>query len=113
MANIGTIAVNTHRILTDQVLYAQAANTVSHVDTVALKGKGGNARSPLKMNVYFQRGFAATTGTESEEKLVTVSIATVVPPGVDTEAVKAYVTECLTQSAVTAADVAVTGDIML
>lgn len=109
MPSIGTISVNLHTVDKDEVVYALSGNTVSHADLVALKRNGGGDK-PLRANVRFERGFAMPDGTE---KPVTVSIATVVPAGVNTGLVQTFVSESLTQAAAVAAGVAVTGDIHL
>lgn len=112
MPSIGTIAVNLHTVDRDETVYAASTNTVSHVDTVSLRRTlPKSSSSPLRTNMRFEQGFPV--GATGLEKSVTVSIAVTAAAGVDTSAVTAYVTSCLTQSASTMGAVAVNGDIHL
>lgn len=115
MPSIGNIQVNLHTVDRNDTVYAREGNTVSHVDTVALRRTPAEGTSkPLRTNVRFERGFSTpATATTGMEKSVTVSIAVTTPPGVDPVAVQAYVKEALTQAADLAADVGTTGDIHL
>lgn len=112
MPSIGSLVVNLHTVDRDETVYAAPTNTVSHIDTVALRRTmPKSTESPLRTNMRFERGFAA--GTPGLEKPVTVSIAVTVAAGVDTSSVTSYVAECLTQSASSMGSLAVNGDIHL
>lgn len=115
MPTIGSISVSLHTVDRNDTVYAREGNSVSHVDTVALRRTPADGASkPLRTNVRFERGFSTpATATTGLEKSVTVSIAVTTPPGIDPVAVKAYVIEALTQAAEVAADVGTTGDIHL
>lgn len=114
MPTIGTIATNLHTVDRDEVVYARAGNTVSHIDNVALRRTlSTKPGQPLRTNVRFERGFSVAGTENGLEKSVTVSIAVTVPPGASTADVKTYVAEALTQAASTAADMSVSGDIHL
>lgn len=114
MSTIGSIALNLHTVDRDEVVYARALNTVSHVDNVALRRTIGTPSSPLRTNMRFERGMLAPTSTNPlNEKSVVISIAATVSPGVNTDDVKAYIAEALTQAATAMGDLAVTGDIHL
>lgn len=111
---IGTIDLNRHTVTKDEVIYARAGNSVTHVDTVAARRTLGKPSAPeLRTSLRFDRGFVPTNVNDTVEKPVTVSIAVTVRPGLSETAVKAYVVEALTQSAQTAADMAWTGDVYL
>ena len=113
MPSIGNREVNLHTVDRDETVYAGSTNTVSHVDQVSLRRTlPPTAIKPLRTNVRFERGFAdaATVGLE---KPVTVSIAVTLPPGVDTAAAKAYVSDSLMQAAALTGEMAVSGDIHL
>lgn len=113
MPSIGNREVNLHTVDRDETVYAGSTNTVSHVDQVALRRTlPPSAGKPLRTNVRFERGFAATE-TEGLEKPVTVSIAVTLPPGIDTATAKAYVSDSLTQAATLAGELAISGDIHL
>lgn len=115
MPSIGTLTVNLHTVDRDETVYAGATHTVSHVDTVALRRTlPPNPAKPLRTNMRFERGFAPVAGSaDLTEKPVTVSIAITVPSGVVLADVSDYVEEVLTQAAVSASSLAVTGDIHL
>lgn len=114
MSKIGNIVLNLHTVDRDETVYARAANSVSHKDQVALRRTpSSKPNQPLRTNVRYERGFLPAGSVDGIEKSVTVSIAVTVSPGVDTAAVKAYVEEAVTQSAVAVADLAVSGDIHL
>lgn len=112
--NIGTIELNRHTVTKDEVIYARAGNSVTHVDTVAARRTLGKPQSPeLRTSLRFDRGFVPTNVNDTVEKPVTVSIAVTVRPGLSETDVKAYIVEALTQSAQTAASMAWTGDVYL
>lgn len=113
MPSIGNRDVNLHTVDRDETVYAGTANTVSHIDTVALRRTlPSQAGKPLRTNVRFERGMpvADPVGTE---KSVTVSIAVTVPPGVTAEDAKSYVSDSLVQAATLAGELAISGDIHL
>lgn len=111
MPQIGDREVNLHTVDRDETVYAGSTNTVSHVDQVALRRTlpASNGK-PLRTNVRFERGFPVT-GVDGLEKQVTVSIAVTLPPGIDTAAAKAYVSDSLTQSATLTGELSISGDI--
>lgn len=113
MPTIGSREVNLHTTDRDETVYAYAGNSVSHADVVALRrtlpAKPGQ---PLRTNVRFERGFQVDAAT-GLEKPVTVSIAMTVPPGANVDAVRTAVKLAIEDAAVTAAELAVTGDIHL
>lgn len=114
MSAIGTITLGLHTVDRDEVIYGRSTNTVSHTDVVALRRTVPTKPvNPLRTNARFERGFPVVGATDGGEKPVTISIAATVPPGVDPAAVKTYIQEALTQSAVAMGDIAVTGDIHL
>lgn len=113
MPQIGNRVVNLHTVDRDETVYTGSTNTVSHVDQVALRRTLPSAAGkPLRTNVRFERGFA-DPATEGLEKQVTVSIAVTLPPGIDTAAAKAYVSDSLTQAATLAGELSISGDIHL
>jgi hypothetical protein len=110
MPTIGDRAVNLHTTDRDETIYAEAGHTLSHVSNVALRRTlPTKLEAPLRTQMRFGRGFAVG----DVEKLVTVSIAVTVAPGVDSAGVSAYVADTLTQAAATAGSLSVTGDIHL
>jgi len=113
MPKIGNREVNLHTVDRDETVYAGSTNTVSHIDTVALRRTlPSQASKPLRTNVRFERGLPASDpgGTE---KSVTVSIAVTVPPGVTAGDAKAYVSDSLVQAAALAGELSISGDIHL
>lgn len=113
MPQIGNRAVNLHTVDRDETVYTGSTNTVSHVDQVALRRTlPPAAGKPLRTNVRFERGFA-DSAKEGSEKQVTVSIAVTLPPGVDTVAAKAYVSDSLVQAATLSGELSISGDIHL
>lgn len=113
MPTIGNREVNLHTVDRDETVYAGSTNTVSHSDMVALRRTPPSSpEKPLRTNVRFERGFSVAN-SDGMEKLVTVSIAVTLPPGIDTSAAKSYVTDSLVQAATLAGEVSITGDIHL
>lgn len=114
MPNIGTLAVNLHTVDRDETVYTLNGNTVSHVDVAALRRTLPDKKkeSALRTQVRFERGFP-TSVAGAPEKSVTVSIAVTVPPGVIPADAKAYVALALSESALVASELSVSGDIHL
>lgn len=113
MPQIGNREVSLHTVDRDETVYAGSTNTVSHKDLVALRRTlPPQAGKPLRTNVRFERGFEATD-VEGTEKSVTVSIAVTVPPGITAADARTYVSDSLTQAAVMAGELSVSGDIHL
>lgn len=114
MATFGNITCSKLTVDKDEVVYKRTAHTDALPDTITLRrtmssvDKKTLVRSPTRANARFERQF--TVGTDATRP-GTVSIATVVPPGVDPVAWKAYVLECLTQAAAEMQDRSLTGDI--
>lgn len=116
MASIGNRTLNLFTVSPDAVRYAGPTNTISHKDVVDVRRElPSKAADPLRSNLRFERGFAVPTaeGVPSQERSVTVSVAVIVPPGVDTNAVKAFVNDTLVQAATVAGSIAVSGDVHL
>lgn len=117
MASIGNRAVTLFTVSPDSVRYAGPTHTVSHKDVVDVRRElPPKATDPLRSNLRFERGFVvpgAAAGAPVQERPVTVSVAVVVPPGVDTAAVKAFVNDTLIQAATVAGSIAITGDVHL
>lgn len=115
MPSIGNRTVNLHTVDRDETVYAGATNSVSHMDTVALRRTlPPNPSKPLRTNMRFERGFAPVAGSaDLTEKPVTVSIAMTVPSGVTLADVVTYVTDTLVQAASAAGTLSTSGDIHL
>lgn len=116
MASIGNRTVTLFTVSPDSVRYAGATNTVSHKDVVDVRRElPSKAADPLRSNLRFERGFAVPTaeGAPLQERSITVSVAVIVPPGVDTNAAKAFVNDTLIQAATVAGSIAITGDVHL
>lgn len=116
MASIGNRTLTLFTVSPDSVRYAGPTNTVSHKDVVDVRRElPSKAADPLRSNLRFERGFAIPTaeGAPSQERPITVSVAVVVPPGVDTNAAKEFVQDTLIQAATVAGSIAITGDVHL
>lgn len=114
MPTIGKLVVNLHVVDRDETVYVTDANTVSHVDKVALRRtEAKTPAQPLRTQVRFERGFPAPSASGTVEKSVTVSIAVSVPPGITPNDVKTYVKTSLLEAADLSGQLAVTGDIHL
>lgn len=114
MPTIGTIAVNLHVVDRDETVYVTNANSVSHVDKVALRRtEAKTPTQPLRTQARFERGFPVAAASGTVEKSVTVSIAVSVPPGITPADVKTYVKTSLLEAADLSGQLAVTGDIHL
>lgn len=114
MPNIGTISVDLHTVDRDETVYKGPTHNVTHKDLYAFRrALPTTAVGIQRAQLRAERGFPVTNSTDGLEKTVTVSIAVVVPPGIDSEAAETYVSTVLTQAAATVGEVAVTGDIHL
>ena len=114
MPTIGTIAVNLHVVDRDETVYVTGANSVSHVDKIALRRtEAKTPTQPLRTQTRFERGFPVTTASGTVEKPVTVSIAVAVPPGIAPADVKTYVKSSLLEAAELSGQLSITGDIHL
>lgn len=117
MPNYGTIPCNLHTVDRDETVYRGVNHTDAKIDTIALRRQLSvinaktKVRTPTKANTRFERAFPI--GTTGESASVVVSIATVVPPGVDPAAVATYVETSVAQAATKMKDIAITGDIHL
>lgn len=113
MSTIGNRNVNLFTVDRDETVYVGPTHSVSHVDTATLRRTlPSGAAKPLRTNVRFERGFAATEPGKPEQP-VTVSIAVTVPPGVADADVKTYISDSLIQAATLTGDMALSGDIHL
>ena len=111
---LGTIVLNRYAVQKDDVTYARAGHSVTHIDTVAARRTLGTTKQPAqRTSLRFDRGFVPSNPNDTVEKPVTLTIAATVPPGLVEADVKAYITEALTQSASAMASMAWTGDVYL
>lgn len=117
MPKYGTLAASLLSNKSDENVYILPDHSVSLVNLVTLRrrlpkvtGKGVTAEtSPLAYAVRRDRSFAAG----DVQKVCTVTVNTVVHPGVDTTAVKAWVAAEIALIASEVAKGVVTGDIYL
>jgi hypothetical protein len=113
MPSIGTLTVSTFRTQADQTDYALAGNTVSVTNLVALRRQlpvqKGEDKGVLRANMRLEKTFPVGDST----KQVVFNLSGIIPVGVDTAAVEAYIDETLLEAAESAAFKAlmVSGDI--
>lgn len=113
--NIGTKPVTTYRTTADEVIYAGAANDVTNVDTVSLRRtlpiKKGTDNGTLRGNMNFAKSFP----NGDKKSLVVVNLTVHTPVGVDSAAVRTWLTDEVFPGATSdvVLDLATKGDIHL